>query len=73
MHAQAQGGTHYDLIEDRGGGVDQQLATAGGAHDATQVSGIDVGNGNAGIFAQKMVSALQIAVPAPDRVSLPVQ
>src|SRR6267142_165103 len=48
------------------------VRAARGSHNPMQVPGVHVGNGDAAALAQKVVSALQIAVTAPDRMSLPL-
>jgi hypothetical protein len=72
MNSEAQSRAHDNLVEDRGGGIDDELAPARGSYNAMQVPGVHVGDGDAATLAQKVVSALQIAVAAPHRMSLPL-
>ena len=72
MDAEAERGAHHDLVKNGGSSVDHQLAAACGSHNPMQVPGIHVGDGDATAPPQKVVCALQIAVTAPDRMSLPL-
>ena len=73
VRAQAQRRAHHDLIEDRGGGVDDKVAAARGADDPAQIARVDFGDGDGAALAEKTARALGVAVAAPDRMSLPLQ
>ena len=73
MSTQAQRGTHDDLIEDRGRGVDDEVAATRRADDAAQVSRVHPGDGDGAALAQEAAPTFGIAVTAPDRMSLTLQ
>src|SRR5262249_59028029 len=64
---------HNDQVEDGSGGVDDQLAAASRAYDATKVAGVDGGHRNHAALAQEAPRALRIAVAAPHRMSFPLE
>ena len=68
--AKAESGAENDLIEDGGGGVDDELATLGGTDDAVEIAGVDLGDGDRRLFAEEAASAFGVAVATPDVVAL---
>ena len=70
MGAQMQRGPHHDLIEQRSGGVDDELRSAGGANNAAQIARIHRGDGNEAFFPEEAAGAVRVAVATPDRVAL---
>src|SRR2546423_4539883 len=65
VRAQSQSGAHDDLVKNGSGGIDEELASAGGTNDAAQIAGVDLGDGDGAPGTQKAARALEIAVPAP--------
>ncbi len=57
MCAQPQRGTHYDLIEDGGRSVDDQLAAARCADDAPQITRVHFRDGNGAFLAEEPARA----------------
>ena len=73
MRAQAQRGSHHNLIENGSRSIDDELAATSRAHDASQISRIHLGDGNRASFAQKAPRTIGVTVPAPDSMSLTLQ
>ena len=66
----AQCGAKNNFVKHRGGGIDDELAAAGGADDCEEIAGIHLGDGNGGFFAEKTASASGVAVTTPDVMAL---
>src|SRR5262249_35177124 len=73
VSSQTQCCAHDDLIKDRRRRVDDELAVASYAHDAVEITRIDLGDGDSAPLAQKAASPLHVAVPAPDCMPLFLQ
>ena len=70
MSAQSQRRTHDDLVKDGGGSVDDQLATAGCADDTQYITGVHFSDGNAAFPAEEFTRTLEVAISAPNVMSL---
>jgi len=68
--AEAQRSAQNDFVKDGSGSVDDELAAASGADDAEEVAGVDFGNRNRGLFAEKATPARGVAITAPDVMTL---
>src|SRR5271156_899636 len=70
MHAQTQSRAQNNFVEHSGGGVDQQIAAASGAHDGPEIARVCFFYFDRAFLAEKFPGAVRVAIAAPDRVSL---
>jgi hypothetical protein len=72
MSTKSKGGAENAFIENRRGGVDDDVAALGGTHNAAQVTRVDRSDGDGGFHAEKTAGAGRIAVATPNIVALPL-
>jgi hypothetical protein len=73
MGSNAEGRAQDNFIKNRSRGIDDELAALGGLHNAAQIAGVDLSDGNGALFAEKTPRADRIAVTAPNGVALTVK
>lgn len=71
--AQAEGGAENDFVEDGCGGIDDEVAAFGGAHDAVKIAGIDFSDGDGGFLSEEAAGTGGVAVATPDIVALALE
>src|ERR1700735_147664 len=70
MNAQTQRGAQNNFVEDGGRRINEQVATARGAHDGPDVAGVRFEDFDCAFSAEKFACAVRVAIAAPDSVSL---
>ena len=73
MRPHPQGRAQHNLIEHRRSSIDDELATLGRLYDPAQVARIHFRDRDGASFAQEAPRARWVAIPAPHRMSLPLQ